>query len=78
MRAMMNQATLRGRLDDWLHESAGMLRRRVPAATIARVLAIGVAFGLLGANALATGEATPLLIGFVLLLSVQSGLRRAH
>lgn len=73
---MLNQGTHWGRLDDWCRESAGMLRRRVSAATIVRVIAIGVAFGALGANALASGDATALLIGVVLLLTIQTALRR--
>ena len=73
---MLNQGMLWSRLDDWCRDSAGMLRRRVSAATIARVIAIGVAFGALGANTLASGDTTALLIGVVLLLTIQTVRRR--
>jgi len=65
---MANQGTLRDRLGDGLRECAGMLRRRSATATIIRMLATGCVPGLLGAYGLATGNATAVVVGIVLLL----------
>ena len=73
---MLNQATFLDRLEDWLRECGGMLRRRIPARTIAWVLAACTAFTALGADALARGDATVLLGGAVLVLAVAAAQRR--
>jgi len=40
---MVHQFTLWDRVEDWSRDRAGMLRRRIPAATVFRLFATGAA-----------------------------------
>jgi len=73
---MVNQATWLDRLEDWLGECGGMLRRRIPAGTVAQVLAASAALVALGGDALARGDATLLLGGLVLVFAAAAARRR--
>jgi len=75
---MLMHGTLIERLDDWRRDRTGMLRRRVPLATLVRVLVAVVAFAMFGVVALATGDPIPLLLGLVPILAVEAALRLRH
>ena len=74
-RRMPNLWTLWDRLDDALRECAGMLRRRSATATTVRILLIACVL-LLGAYGFASGNATALFVGIVLLLGIGSAIGR--
>lgn len=67
--------TIIERLDDWRRDRTGMLRRRVPLATLARVLVAVVACALFGVVAFATGDPAALLLGLIPSLAVETVLR---
>mgnify|MGYP001608241488 FL=1 len=72
---MLMHGTIIERLDDWRRDRAGMLRRKVPLATLVRILVAVVAFAMFGMVALATGDPAPLLLGLIPILVVETALR---
>jgi hypothetical protein len=72
---MVYQGTLIDRLEDWGRDGAGMLRRRIPIPTVLRVVVECVTVALLGAAALATGDAALLLVVGVPILVVETAVR---
>lgn len=72
---MVHQETLLDRLEDLGRDGAGMLRRRIPISTVVRVVVECAAVALFGAVALATRDATPLLVVAVPILVVETAVR---